>query len=293
MNGPQIALAACRFLHNAATMLLWGTFAYLATLVPQDLAQAMARRMDGFRRGAVAVAILTTAARLPIAGAVIGDGWSNAIDPGTLRAVLFDTSVGWAWQAEGFAALLVVATLAVPVASRLGATALASGVLLTTLALTGHAVMQDGWQGVAHRTNDAVHLLAAGAWVGALLPLRPILQALDHQVLRGSAITALRRFSRAGHVAVAVTVATGIANTGFILGRWPLDWTSGYQAMLAGKIAIVAVLIALALGNRYLLVPRMSQGRVAVALRRSTVTAVVLGLAAIACVSVLGLLDPD
>ena len=49
-------------------------------------------------------------------------------------------------------------------------TAVASGALLASLGLVGHAAMQTGAEGVLHRGNHAVHLLAAGAWIGGLVP---------------------------------------------------------------------------------------------------------------------------
>jgi putative copper resistance protein D len=106
---PEVALAACRFLHDASAMLLWGAFAYLATLVPQDLASDVGRRLQSARVVQIGLAVATTAAALPVQTALIGDGWPDALDPAMLKAVLFETSVGGAWQAQAAAALLVAA----------------------------------------------------------------------------------------------------------------------------------------------------------------------------------------
>ena len=69
---------------------------------------------------------------------------------------------------------------------------------------------------------------------------------------------ALRRFSAVGHGAVAVVIVTGIVNTGLILGHWPSDWNSPYQALLMIKIALVIAMALLALLNRYAVVPRLA-----------------------------------
>jgi putative copper resistance protein D len=69
--------------------------------------------------------------------------------------------------------------------------------------------MQDGWPGVAHRVNDAVHVLSSGAWLGALVPLLIILWRVDIR----EADLALRRFSTAGHVIVALVIASGVIDT--------------------------------------------------------------------------------
>lgn len=77
-------------------------------------------------------------------------------------------------------------------------TAAASGLALATLALGGHAIMQDGWQGILHPLND-VPQLSADAWFGALLPLLLVLARFGQAPLQREAGIALRRFSTVGH----------------------------------------------------------------------------------------------
>lgn len=216
---PEAALAICRFLHDGATMFLWGAFAFLWALVPVGLAETVGGRLSSMRTVAVVVSVATTVAALPLEAAAIGNGWSDAIDPATIWAVLFQTSVGPALMAQMGAALLLAATLALPLRMRSRGTAVASGLLLATLALTGHAAMHEGVLGVAHRINDAVHVLAGGAWLGALVPLMPLLRALHDRFTSHDAGIALRRFSSAGHGAVAIVIMTGVLNTALVLGR--------------------------------------------------------------------------
>ena len=294
MSGPDAALAICRLLHDAATMLLWGAFSFLALLVPPGLARDIDGRLSGFRLGAILVAVVTTFGALPLEAAAMGSGWADAMDPATIRAVVFETFAGRVWQVQAGAALLLAATLAVPMHRRASATAASSGLLLALLGLTGHAAMHAGWLGLAHRVNDAVHVLAGGAWLGALLPLLRVLAALDQPGRRKEAGRALRRFSSAGHGAVAAVLATGALNTMLVLGRVPTPWSSPYQALLAGKIVLVLAMSLLALVNRYVLVPRMpdARDRVVASLRAATLAEVGLGVAVIGCVAVFGLLDP-
>lgn len=291
---PEAALATCRFLHDAATTALWAAFAFLRALVPAALADDVGRRLSTLRTAAVSVAVATAAAALPIETAVIGNGWADVLDPATVRAVLLETSVGVAFIAQGIAALLLAATLLVPSGMRSGGTAVASGLLLATLALTGHAAMHEGSLGVAHRLNDAVHVLAGGAWLGALLPLLPLLRALEDRATSQDAGIALRRFSSAGHGAVAIVIATGVLNSMLVLGEWPVDWSSPYQAMLAAKVALVAVMTSLAVLNRYVVVPRMAHSRDGAirALRQATLAEIALGIFVVGLVSVFGLLEP-
>ena len=292
--GPDAALAACRFLHDASAMLLWGASAYLWALVPSNLAKDVRRRLRPLGVVTIAVTVATTAASLPIETAVIGEGWNAALDPGTIRDVLFDTSVGHAWQVQALAAPILAATLAVPLRSRQASTALASGLLLASITLTGHAVMQAGWIGLAHRINDVFHVVCSGAWLGALVPLLAILRRSDDPEDRGEVGIAVRRFSTAGHAIVALVIASGVLNTILVLGRWPTDWSSPYQAMLASKIALVAVMVGLAIVNRYALVPRIAaaQSSAVQAMRFGTVAEIALGLCVVGLVAVFGTLDP-
>ena len=154
--------------------------------------------------------------------------------------------------------------------------------------------MQQGWLGVGHRVNDAVHVLCGGAWLGALVPFFVILRNLGASEDRREAGLALMRFSTAGHVIVVLVVASGVINIMLTLGRWPTDWSSPYQVMLASKIAVVALMVALATVNRYAFVPWLARNRLGGlrAIKLGTVTEIVLGLAVLALVSVFGILDP-
>ena len=275
-------------------MLLWGASVYLWTLVPRNLTRDIGRRLRSFAILAIVVAVATTAVTLPLETAAIGEGWSDALDSSTIGAVLFETTVGQAWQIQAVVAAILCATLVLPRGGRLPATVLASGLLLASVAFTGHAVMHMGREGIAHRLNDAIHVLSAGAWLGALVPLLSILALLGKPESRRDAGVALKRFSTAGHVVVALVVASGVVNTVLVLGRWPTDWSSPYQAMLALKIALVAVMVGLAAINRYVRVPRIAQrGSQAVqGIASATIAEIAMGLGVLGLVSVLGMLEP-
>jgi copper resistance protein D len=294
VSGPEAALAACRFILAAAAMLLWGGAGYLGVLVPRALAEGIAARLRVVQGLAVLGVAAGVCAALPVQAARIGEGWPDALDPATLWAVLTRTRVGAAWLASAACALLVLAAQAGPRRHRQRATALAAGLVLASLAATGHAALHAGWLGLAHRANDVVHVLSGGAWLGALVPFVLVLRQHDG-LLAGEAALALRRFSRAGHVAVALVLASGSLNTALVLGRLPTDLASPYQALLALKIGAVALMTVLALVNRYALVPRIARDRIRAgrSIRRLTVVEVGLGVAAVALVSVFGLLEPS
>lgn len=292
--GLETALVLCRFVHNVSTMFLWGAFAYLALLVPKALALEIGQGLRPARGIAVFLAVGTIFAALPLQAGMIGRGWSDVVDLGTIRDVLLETTVGRGWAIQVAAALLLLPALVLSPRRAHIAVATASGLLLASLAFSGHATMQEGWIGAAHRFNDMVHVLSGGAWIGALVPVVLVLGRLRQAEWRRAAQTALMRFSSAGHAAVALVIASGVVNTVLVLGRLPADWTSPYQALLALKIILVMVLTGLALINRYVFVPRMrtrEAGAIS-AIWQGTLTEIGLGIVVLGLVAWFGMLEP-
>jgi putative copper resistance protein D len=224
---------------------------------------------------------------LPVEAAFIGNGWGDAFNPQVVHDILTTTTVGEMWIVAAGGMVLLIVALALR--RRIGLAAIAAAIALASTALTGHAAMEDGALGIAHRANDALHLLAAGAWIGGLVPLAAVLGGPHTE----GASTALRRFSTAGQWIVALVVATGIANTWLILGGPPGNWSSPYQLLLALKLLLVATMIALALANRYALMPRIAAARgTLLAIRRGALIEFALGAAVVALVSAFGIFDP-
>lgn len=291
---PTTALQLCRFLHDASLMLLWGACAYLSLFVPKTLADIVWRMSARWFFLIAVIAVTTLLAALPATTANIGSGWSDALDAGMTHDVLFDTTVGLAWQAQALAALIMAGAFLLPERRRRHGLAFGAGLGLACLSLTGHASMLEGWMRQAHRANDILHVLTGGGWLGALVPLIPILRLLGRPECRAEAGLALRRFSNAGHVAVALVILSGIVNTMLILKRLPTDWSSPYQLLLALKIALVAGMALLAIVNRYVFVPWIGRnpGRALQALRLGSIAEIVIGIVVIGLVAVFGMLEP-
>jgi copper resistance protein D len=289
---PHVALALVRLSFDAAAIAAYGVSGFIACIAPKRLAQTIAASSNFLIVAASSFAVLSTLAWLPIEAAMIGDSWQSAVDRSTLSALLFDTASGNSWRVRLALSLLLTAALLCRAASivRLAL----SGLLLASLALTGHANMDEGTRGVLHILNDALHLLAGGAWLGSLLALPGCLARLRDPAFCTEAKTALRRFSSAGHLAVTLVIATGIVNTVLVLKRWPTDFTSTYQMLLATKIAFVAGMTGLALMNRYIFVPRRltKRDRAIRQIRNGTYGELALGAGVLALVAFLGILDP-
>ena len=89
--------------------------------------------------------------------------------------------------------------------------ALLAAALAAALVHSGHAAATAGWIGTLHRAADGLHLIAASAWLGGLVPLALLLAATR----RGEYSASGRArghvaISTLGLISVGILVATGI-----------------------------------------------------------------------------------
>lgn len=139
------------------------------------------------------------------------------------------------------------------------------------LAATGHA--SDAPPRVLTTGAVFVHGVSLAFWIGALLPLG---MGLRDTGVRS--IDLLMKFSRWIPVAVAVLLVSGIGLSVVQVQRPEALWTTNYGIVLSVKLALVAVLLALALWNRLHLTPRIAGAdeRAARLLRGSIILEIVL-----------------
>jgi copper resistance protein D len=287
------ALALCRFAHFLTAMLAFGMSTYLWAYAPERLRLALSPVVRRFALIASVVALLTAMLWLALESASMADDWSAAIDPGAIGAVLTDTAFGDAWALHLALAAALAAVIVFGPQTRWGATVNASAALLASLGLVGHAAMQTGAEGALHRANHAVHLAAAGAWIGGLVPFVMCLRAYDRDDLRKDAVRAMASFSFWGQLIVAAIVLTGVVNIALTSHHPPLPPTTPYRALLVAKLVIVATMILLALFNRFVLAPRLKASANALAtLRATSLAEIALGCIVIALVSMFALFDP-
>jgi copper resistance protein D len=287
------ALALCRFAHFMAAMLTFGMSAYLWAYAPERLKLALSPAARRLALAASLVALMSAIAWLALESASMADDLSAAFDPEAIGAVLTDTAFGHMWAAHLILAAALVAVVIFGPRARWAATSLVSAALLASLGLVGHAAMQTGVEGVLHRANHAVHLLTTGAWIGGLVPFAMCLGAYRRDELRRDAVRAMMSFSFWGQFIVAAIILTGVVNIALISGRPPIPPTTPYRALLIAKLIVVAIMIALALFNRFVLAPRLKSSANALPTLRSTsVAEIALGCVVVALVSVFALLDP-
>lgn len=248
----------CRFAHFASLMQIFGLSVFCSLLAPTDFSATLLRKNHALMMWSGLVAAITSVGMLAIQAALMGNGWSDGLNLNVWLLVL-TTTFGevWRWHLLLTAALLLVLLMDwLPVRNLL--VFLCSLGLLLSQALIGHAAMHDGLLGLVQRLNHMIHLLSAAYWFGCLLPLLACMDYARQPERRPYAIATLVRFSTWGHAAVGLVILTGIANTAIILQRWPTDMTSLYQCLLVIKIVLVCLMAAIAMFNRYHLVPLMS-----------------------------------
>lgn len=277
-------------------MLLLGIAAFEAGLLPAGLRTRFAWWAP-LRALLVALLVVTGGLWFMLETANIGDGLADALNPSTLASVATDTMFGQVWVVRLVLIVLLVPALWLRGTAGRALFLVAVATVLGSLGFAGHAAMQDGLEGILHRLNHMLHLLASGFWVGSLLPLLACCVALRGD--RAAALTTLHRFSGLGHLAVALTLITGVINTVLVLGSWPVDFGSPYQTLLAIKIVLVAAMIGVALYNRYVSTVRLAGEREAGeregsarALVAGTVGEIALGVIVIALVSAFATYDP-
>jgi putative copper export protein len=171
---------------------------------------------------------------------------------------------------------------------------LAAGFLIGP-AWIGHAGATPGDAGQFPLAADALHLLAAGAWLGGLPPLAILLAA----AWRGNepgwtpvAVVAAQRFSLLGVFSVGVLLASGIINSWYEVGSFSNLVATSYGWLVLAKFGLFTAMVVLAAFNRFYLTPRLAMAGAMRRLQHNAMAESILGFAAIAVVGFLGVMAP-
>jgi putative copper resistance protein D len=223
-----------------------------------------------------------------------------------LRAFFLETSFGPPWLIR---LLLSVALFAIALGFAMPALLpdsryrkrdvllliLSAGVIVS-LAVAGHArSANDGMAGIAVG-SEAMHLLAAGAWIGGLPPLLFFFSELTRQS-QNKTIPVLRRFSFMGQWAVAVILLGGASTLAVLMAAWKVGadglLLSDYGVVLIVKLTLLAITLGIAGLNRFVLMPDVERGTARPGLLRKTIAAeCVLGALIIAAATTLSRSPP-
>ena len=298
---------ALRFGLYVDLMLLFGLGLFgLYSLKEQERVSGVALPFRSMLTWAALLGVLfSVASMVMMARAMSGESDFAELRP-HIEMMVLETDMGLAWTVRVVA--LVVGGLAVmfnhraPGISLLIASA-AGGIALASLAWNGHGAMDEGSQRYWHFITDILHLLAAGAWLGALIAFALLarINSLQSEERIRLLVRAVKRFEWVGAVIVVVITVTGIVNYLFIVGP-ELDevFLSTYGILLFIKVGLFAGMLVLAALNRFQLGPllerslRDRQYRVAAnALRRSVVVEWVAAVLIVGLVAWLGTLSPE
>jgi putative copper export protein/mono/diheme cytochrome c family protein/peroxiredoxin len=304
-----------RAIHFASAMLLFGELVFVLCVAKPMWRVASNAILDGndVSRWPVRIAVwglvasmASGVAWLAIEAAVMsGMPLEQAVNRTTVGLVLSETLFGKVWLLRaavgiGLGALFTAITTTRDDRRRsrltIGAAVLA-GVYLATLAWAGHAAAGPPAERSLHLPSDVVHLLAAGAWLGALPGLAFLLgraQRMSDVPSANTAADVTRRFSALGVVIVGALLLSGLANTWYLVGDVPALVGTDYGRLLLAKLALFATMIALALVNRLRLMPRLyTRDRAALhGLRRNALLEAGAGLLVVTLVGVLGTTVP-
>lgn len=299
-------LIVARGVHFGSALLLFGGLVFALLVAPawrtgelasrenRDPARAW-RRVGWWSLAASAVsgiawlvAEASTMSGLPIVQAANSDA---------LALVLRATVFGRVWTLRlGLLGVLGV-LLALTRAARpqraahltLAASAVA-GAHLGALAWFGHAAAGEGPARYVQLGSDVAHLLAAGAWLGALPGL---VFVLGHRVAPAILLSMTRRFSALGLLSVSAILASGLVNAWYLVGDLPALFGTGYGQLLLIKLALFAFMVVLASVNRLALTPRLGADHLALGvLRRNAILETAAGIAIVGTVAVLGVTVP-
>jgi putative copper resistance protein D len=306
-NGAMIATRAIHFAATAtvAGALVFGAVVANPVLRPQESAAKLfrthTRRLVWISLAIAVISGLTWVLLLTMS--LSDEGPGEAVMSGALRDVLNLTQFGWVSQIRFALAIGLAICLAFDRSAYWRWLGLGTAVgLMASIAWTGHAASTPPKLGYVHLAADALHGLAASAWIGGLVSLVLLLAALGKlppSPRAPLAQDAAQRFSALGMASVAILVLSGIVNAWILVGSFRGLLVTEYGRILILKLVLFVVMLAFAAINRFCLTPRLAlpfgDARQAESLHwltRTSTIEIALGLTIFAVVGMLGTLHP-
>ncbi len=206
-------------------------------------------------------------ARLLLLGTAWGRTWIAVLAVTAFAGLAFRVARrgrGWAWiLAAGLAALIGLYP-----------------------AIAGHAIASDRLQALAV-VGDAMHVWAAGSWIGGLGVLLFLELNWRRRDGGGSLLPQMvPAFSKMAVSSVAILALTGLFSAWLHLPTFGALFTSTYGRLLTGKLVVVAMILALGAWNWRRLTPALSDPSGPDRLRRAALYELVLGQVALAVTAV-------
>jgi copper resistance protein D len=304
----DLGLVVARLLHFAAVTTLAGVSFFPLYACANAEPILLLRWRHGVLLAAAVAALLSGILWFVFSVANMSGTLADVSDREVLWTVLNETTFGRVWTARMLLAVIVLGVASRRFASKAGPQPdwimpSLTAALLASLAGVGHSQIEEGVAGVIHVTSDTAHLLAAGAWLGGLLPLGFILAHYGRETDTARATDldeVLLRFSGMGYVAVATLVGSGLVNGWLLIGNVS-GLLAPYGQMLVVKLVLFTGMLALAVSNRFWIVPLLTKAPAddpnastawIARLRHHVLGEQFLGLMVLLIVSVLGTMRP-
>lgn len=298
-------LVVIRWLHFVSLSIALGAPLFSLYAMPGELGSIfpIAGRIERLVKLGAYLSLATGLAWVATVIAEIGDGPSGLLDPETLSGFFLETSFGPAWIVKlaflsGLAACAAIRAQQALSARRYALIAALAAGALSSQAWLGHAAMASGGKFGMELAAYIVHVLAAAAWIGALVPLallssRPKPAYASREAIAAYA-TILTRFSKAGIGLVLAILATAIANAAYRLESLAELTTTLYGCAILAKAALFLAMLAVAAANRWLLLPRVAAtgARAIATLRRTIIVEQALSALVLLAAAMLGILSP-
>lgn len=293
MANLVIAMAVIRSVHLAAMLSLLGAAGFLAwmlpavAVVPANLSHALRRLwwISGL------VALVAGIAWFALQTVAIADTTTVSETLAVLPVVAFHTRFGTILALR--LALLAAATVAACRSST--RTSIYTALVVTAFALglqgvIGHAGAAAGTTGQGLVLSEALHLVAAAIWLGALLPLWLSVRLLPPT----QSAFICDRFSPIALACVLVLAGTGAVQGLQLIGSIPALFGTPYGNIALIKIALFLLALVLAAINRLRLTDRLAEGvaRARAHLLLSVGTECAIGLAIVTAAAFLASSSP-
>ena len=282
MGTQAIVLASLRGAHLLVLASLVGTLVSLTLVAPAGLREAGAagasarRTLVGLARCSDALALLIGLAWLYVESATIAGTVTIGDTLAAIMTVGRDTQFGHVVLLR-FVLLLSALPLLGKRGWRLWAALLLSGAALAIQGGMGHAGSTPGGAGGVLLVSEGLHLLAAGAWLGGLLPLFLLVGSLPPR----AAATSCENFTPVGLSAVLLIACTAVVQALQLIGGLGALFGTSYGRIALLKLGIFLLLLLFAIVNRVVLTGRLHDtGRPVTArlLRTSIAIEIVLGV---------------
>ena len=257
MSAPAVVM---RWLNYSAILLMVGAVVFVLLLGSHAGALGAAYSDSAWRIArnvGVAAAVLSIAVAIPrllMQASMLGAPASDVLSTNWGR--------GWLLQllgSVGFGLSVLAADELKAGAWKLAAAS--AFVLSFGPAFSGHAAAIENSQLISI-TADAVHVLAASAWLGTLsMILVAAIPSAKRNGDHGSLAQTVRAFSPLALIAAAIAAFTGTVSAFAHLGTVSELWTTPYGSMLFRKLAIVVLTAVTGFYNWQRVRPRLGEAR--------------------------------